>query len=237
MPSGRPRKIVENTDSATSGSVSGDTLKQLLDKITYLEGQLNKRNSVPESKEDKAPSMVIVAEEEKLDEFDSIKINQDDYIKVVSLCNHELNLSTTRFNKGGKPPFMFKKFGETKRILYSDLVQIMENHANFLNDGLFFIADKRVIRRHGLNELYEKILSKEKIEGIINGNIKDFVSILRETTKEQQKIVCDIVMDKLLAGEKMDLNLIKEISEVTGINISENTEYNKRYLEVMNINK
>jgi hypothetical protein len=144
------------------------------------------------------------------DESNEIKISGDDYIKVMSLCPHVLNLTTEQ--KGRGKLFMFKSFGEVKRILYSDLVKIIENHNNFLHDGLFIILNNKVVRRHGLDEVYAKILTKEKINAILNGEQSDAVNLFKSTNLNQQKIIIDIIVAKLVDGLYLDLNLIDRIS-------------------------
>jgi hypothetical protein len=101
-----------------------------------------------------------------------IRIALDEYIKVMSLCPNELNLST-RKGKGGKT-FVFNKLYEVKRIMYQDLADILENHRNFVDAGFFVILNKDVIRHQGLDDAYAKILTKEKmVEDIVNGKEVD----------------------------------------------------------------
>jgi hypothetical protein len=221
----RPRKnkiVVENT------TIVDDEKEQLRQQIIELsqklESLIQNTTTIPEKQE------VLV---EQLDEFDSIKINQDDYIKVISLVPHTLNLTTKA--RGLGKLFSFKAFGETKRILYSDLVEIMESHTehtDFLREGYYYIADKRVIRRHGLDELYQKILTKEKIEKVISCDPKEALSLFQSANKTQQQFVCDILINKLVAGEKLDLNLIDSFSRISGIKIQERAEEAKSYEEI-----
>ena len=75
------------------------------------------------------------------------KIQLDDYIQVMSLCNYTLNLSTEGLGRGKK--FTFTKFGEIKRIMYKDLVDILEAQSSFLEKGLFYLLNKDVIRKIG----------------------------------------------------------------------------------------
>ena len=84
-----------------------------------------------------------------------IDIRPDKYIQVMSLCPHPLNLSRNR----GKP-IRFSRFGESKRIIYSDLVDIIDNHPTFTEEGLYYIMNADVIHRHGLEDFYIDILKR-----------------------------------------------------------------------------
>ena len=164
------------------------------------------------------------------DDFSNIKIAQDEYIKVVSLCPMQLNLSTQGMGKG--KVFRFEKFGEVKRILYSDLVDILEVHSGFVDQGFFYIMDKKVIRKHGLDEVYEKLLTKDQIQKIIDGDQKDSISLFESANDKQREFICDILIEKLQNEEKLDLNLIDRISRIAKVNIIDKAEEAKKYQEI-----
>ena len=118
-----------------------------------------------------------IMEQSSIDEYeeDDIDINPQKYITVISLCSGQLNLSTLPGGKG--KVFSFQKFGESKRIMYQNLVDIIEVSPRFLNDGFYYIADKKVIRKHGLNSVYDNLLTKEMIENIFTKAMADHRSI------------------------------------------------------------
>src|SRR5512137_2575663 len=94
------------------------------------------------------------------------KVLLDDYVPVISLLPYRLNLATKEGGQGDIKKFT--KFGEVKNILYKDLVDIIEINRSFMEAGYFYILDPVVIRQHGLDDTYSKILTKEKIEDILN---------------------------------------------------------------------
>lgn len=169
--------------------------------------------------------------DDQYDNFDSIKILQEEYIKVMSLCPMELNLSTEGMGKGKR--FKFDKFGDIKRILYSDLVDIMESNSHFLNYGFFYILDKRVIRKHGLDDAYEKLLTKEKIEKVISFNEKDAVDLFNSANKNQKDIMIDMIIEKIKNSENVDLNIIDKISRIAGVNLYEKGQEAKEFSELI----
>lgn len=190
---GRPNKekVEEMTEKENTNDI--DQLKLQLAELQALVKELQKEKK------------------EKPD--DSDKVSLGNYVKVMSLEPNILNLSTGGNGKGNI--FTFKRFGEVKRILYDDLVKIMEAHRNFLEQGKFYIMKKEVIQAHGLDDLYEKILPKEKIEKIINGdNQTDAVNFFLSATDSQQDMICNMFIKKIYDGQEVDLNLADRLSRI-----------------------
>ena len=200
------------TTQGTQKSSSIDEKKEieaLKARIAELEGQ-----------------QVFATLEETLDD----KIQLDEYIPVMSLLPFTLNLSTKEGGQGNVKKFT--KFGEVKRILYKDLVDIMEASPQFLAAGFYYILDPRVIRAHGLDETYSKILSREKIEDILSANSEEGLSLYNSANEEQQKVIVDLMVNKLVENPKsVNLNIIDAISRASGIKIMDKVEDTKTLLE------
>ena len=181
-----------------------DELKKNSDDMEYLRNQIEELRKQVVALSNKKTKATLDSEE---------KITTDNYIKVMSLTPHMLNLSTEGNGKG--KIFTFRKFGEVKRILYYDLILLLEANQKFHEQGLFYIMNKTVIKMHGLEEMYEKILSKELIEKIINGdNQTDAVSVFQSATEKQQDFICDMFIKKIFDGETVDLNLSDRLSRI-----------------------
>lgn len=165
------------------------------------------------------------------DEGDNMVIGSDTYIKVMSLTPYYLTLTTQEFGRGKK--FNFEKFGEVKRILYHDLVDIMEQHQNFLNEGYFVILNRDVVRKHGLDDIYSRILPKEKIEAVMSGeNQSDAVNLFKACADSQKENMSIILIDKIVRGEFVDLNLLDRLSRIIGYNIAERAEETRKVSEI-----
>jgi hypothetical protein len=212
---GRPKKVLVADENLSEIDILKQQINELLGKVNALTGEKSKNNVSQEN-----------LDFEDIDQNNSIKINGDDYIKVISLCPYTLNLSTQ--SKGRGKLYTFTKFGEVKRIVYRDLIDIIENHSNFLNDGLFLIMNRDVIRRHGLDDLYSKLLTKEKIEEILQGNQSDAVNMFRSANPRQQEMICNMIISDMVDGKEMDLNFIDRLSRVVGYNIIEKVEDAKK---------
>jgi len=150
--------------------------------------------------DERAPTESVLIEREE--DFD---IRPDSYISVISLCPNPLNLSEGNGNRA----LRFRKFGESKRILYQKLVSYMDNHPAFAESGVFYIADKRVVRRHGLDEFYDNIITKSEIEDIVNGDTVNAIKIFNSANITQQTYISEMLIKKLIAGIRRTKRNIK----------------------------
>jgi hypothetical protein len=190
-----------------------DQVNDIPDEKTELE--LLKKQFVEQSRqfEKLQKQMSNLLETKKLKPESEQKPSKDSYVKVMSLSPNILNLATLGNGRG--KVFTFRRFGEVKRILEDDLMAIIENNRSFLEQGLFYIMDKETIRLNGLDDLYEKILTKEKIDNIMNGdNQTDAVTVFASGTDKQQDMICDMFVKQIFDGKEVDLNLTDRLSRV-----------------------
>jgi hypothetical protein len=149
---------------------------------------------------------------------DNAGIPLDAYIEVMSLVPFKLNLSTEKLGRGRQ--FSFSRFGEVKRILYNDLASIFENYRSFMEQGYFYILDQKVIRKHGLDDIYEKILSKEMIEEILKFNPKSAVRLYETATDTQREIIDGMLVHKIKQNDgEIDYNIVSQLSKIGGRDI------------------
>lgn len=147
------------------------------------------------------------------------RIPLEDLITVMSLVPYPLNLSTQEFGRGKN--VRFESFGQVRKVLYKDLLDILDLHRNFMENGFFIILDERVIKSHGLQEIYDKLLIKENFDKILTGS-KGAVQLYKTANVEQQKVILTMVIEKLRDNpEAIDLNLVDQLSRISGINIGE----------------
>jgi len=161
---------------------------------------------------------------------DEIEISMTKYIKVMSLCPNRLNLSTE--SRRGK--FKFNKFGEVKRVMYKDLVEVMELQDSFLQAGLFLILDKDVVRLHGLDDVYERILDGGTIEKLITGELSnEALSLFLAAPVRQQDAIVDLIIRKLVRDdESVDMNFVFAIEKGTDRSITQRVQEAKEYNEL-----
>jgi hypothetical protein len=158
------------------------------------------------------------------------EIKPNEYIKVMSLTYGELNLTTATTT--GKKVHTFNKFGDVKRIVYSELVEILHNQFHFAEDGLFYIFDRRVIEFHGLVDAYEKILDKDTLVNILDKSRDEVVSLFKNASLAQKETIQSLLVDKLLKEDaEVDYGKIDAINRHSTKNILTAVEELKWYQE------
>jgi hypothetical protein len=172
----------------------------------------------------------VLIENKKEEKTEAKPIAPNEFVKVMSLCANKLNLATRPHGQG--KTFSFDRFGETKNILYSDLLEINNNQKNFLEAGYYYILDDRVIDFEGLNDIYDKILSKEQIERILS-NEKDASELFQKANPKQQTVIVKFIVDKIITGEDVDFNLINALSKVSKIDIQARVKSAQNVIEII----
>ena len=160
---------------------------------------------------------------------------QDDYIEVVSLCPSMLTMTTEQ--KGRGFPYTWIAFGDVSQIVYSDLQRLIKNHGSglytdFFREGWVYINDKDVVKKSGFNQIYKKILNLSQMKKIILCDSKECVDLFKSTNKRQQLHVCDILIDKLAKGAKLDLNIVSELGRIVGVKITDEADEAIEYNEL-----
>lgn len=202
-----------DTQSTTPLSTESlDEIAKLKARIAELEGKEKK-----ETKRGRPPKAVSAVSASQKEDRPG-KVQQDEYISVVSLIPYTLNLSTKEGGQGSVKKFT--KFGEVKQILYKDLVDIMEVNSSFMEAGYFYILNKNVIRQHGLDDIYSKILTKEKIEEIIRVDSDNALTLYNSATDQQKEIIVELLIDRAKKdANSLDMNIVSKISKAAKVDI------------------
>jgi hypothetical protein len=198
----RQKKRKENNIvNNTSESLGKETVKRRT-TTSELEKQIEElKKQIEDSKLNESKSKIVE------------DVAPNERIKVMSLVNNPLTLSTMK--SGGGKRFEFDRFGETRNILYSDLLDVNNNHKNFLEAGYYYILDDRVVALEGLEDIYEHILTKDKIEKVLS-NEKDAIALFQKANPKQQDVVIRLIKSKLINNEPIDFNLVNELTRVSG---------------------
>jgi hypothetical protein len=182
--------------------------KELLAKIALLE-----KNIVDAS--EKSVKNVAPKESERA-------LHPDEYISVISLCPHILNLKVGRSSNAEQ--YRFEEFGEMSRILYRDLAKIIESNKKFTRGGYYYILDKRVVRNHGLDDSYSKILLKEEIERLFVEKPDQAGEMFSESNAQQKKLISEIIINKIAKGEVIDMNFVRLVGDDVGRDLVEDAK-------------
>ncbi len=164
-----------------------------------------------------------------MDDSDS-KIDRFEYIEVMSLTDGQLSLSTEPFGKG--LTYTFEKFGETKRITFEKLMDIIEARRTFMERGYFYIMDDRVIRIAGLTHIYDKILPREDILKVFSDEYEDAKDTFDKANDGQKEVMIYILEKKLFNDEHVDANLVQHMADYCGRDIRDSVDFSKRLLKL-----
>jgi len=110
---------------------------------------------------------------------------EENKIEVINRCNGLLILSTEK-SQNGEHIYRFQKYGDTKNILYDDLISINKNHPNFLNKGYYYILDSEFVEKNGLGNIYKNLPNTEEKTDNENGlqifgfNQQEYVNLLQK---------------------------------------------------------
>jgi len=140
------------------------------------------------------------------------KLTADEDIMIMSLSPHPLTLTTNQVGQTGGVEYNFSRYGEIKPIINLHVSAIIEAHRRFAEVPYFYIMDERVVQRHGLSETYSKILSKEQIDQILNCESREVVQLYKSAPVTQKEIINKILIQKLINGDEIDLNVISALS-------------------------
>jgi hypothetical protein len=155
---------------------------------------------------------VRLAKQEK-----SKELAPNTYVNVMSLVGNKLNLSTKA--REPRTTFSFEKFGTVKRMFYSQLLEVIENHPNFFEKGYFYVLDHEVIDANNWNDLYSKLLTKEMIESVVN-NSSNAIDLFTGAGEGQKEVIINFLIEKIISGQAIDFNLIAKLNNMENIDIN-----------------
>ena len=191
-----------------------DRIKKLEDQISQLT-EIMKMMMGSQNKEEPVTKEDLVTEVNE--EIEYAEPNPNKQIRIVSLCYGSLNLSTEPFGKGRL--LSFSKYGESKMVLYSTLIDIVNNNRKFAEQGLFYILDKDAVYYLGLSEFYKNIIPIDSVDKIFNYSTKEIESMLSNINDSQKQSIAHTIADKMYAGIDFDLNKVSIIDKCCGTDI------------------
>ena len=138
----------------------------------------------------------------------------DSMIRVVSLCQGELNL------KNGRNGILkFTHYGEIKPIMYSQLIDIVNLNKGFASAGDFYIENKSAVYHLGLQEEYKHIYPLKVLNNIENYDNDEIEEIIHNMCKSQRETVVTNIVNKLYKDENINQNKVKLISKLCNVDI------------------
>ena len=176
-----------------------DALKKQMEEMQKMLQQLMSQQSVPVAQS--------VQEEDSEQQKEEIPLTKR--IKVTSITTGGVNLKTSYDN--GARKFRLEHLGQTKAIQYEYLIDCINTDRWLFEDGLVYINDPQVVEEQLLEEEYKKFLTPDKIQNILSFDVETIKQMVSNSTREIQETICSVVIDKINAGESIDLNKVYAI--------------------------
>ena len=223
-------KVVSKRKASVESAEKENLASDNLTKVEELSKLVEELRKELDSIKAQSKSGVSISPQEVKSPNLTSNIQPNEYIKVMSLVDNKLNLSTKGHGEG--KIYTFEEFGEIQDILYMDLVEINNEHRNFLQAGYYYILDDRVAALAYKPETYKRILRKEEIEMILN-NDSEAIDLFQSANPKQQNVIIDLIIKKIVGKEEIDYNIVDKISRVSGVNILEKAKARIEAKEVL----
>lgn len=137
----------------------------------------------------------------------------------MSLYNGGLTLFTQDHGQGKK--FRFDNFGDVRTIQYTDLEACIAVQHRFFEEGYVRILNSDVVKIHGFEDAYKKILTKKQIEEILTYDNKTLEDMIKKTTDHIRRVIVSFAIDKILNNEFIDMNKVNIIGKFYPRDINE----------------
>lgn len=142
-------------------------------------------------------------------------IGADEEILVISLTPNKLNL----IGDNGVVLFSFDAMYEEQYIDYASLREIVRINRDMARNGRFYILDERAVNKLRLKNNYKNVLTPEQLKTLINSNTDKAIELYKLANPVQQSTIIEMVKQAKFRGENVDYNLLRELGELSGINL------------------
>lgn len=153
------------------------------------------------------------------------EVSPNKQISVMSLYYGSLNLKDGH----GSTVLKFGKYGETRPVLYSTLMDVVNSNRTFAETGKFYILDKDAVYHLGLSEYYKNLIPKDIIDNVLDYSLNIIESIIKSIDSEQRDTLIRILIEKVYTGQPVDNNKIVFIGKLCDVDILEKANEAKRF--------
>ena len=152
----------------------------------------------------------------------------DAMIRLQSLTKGELCL-----NVNGSVAINFDKYGDIKPVLYSELMNIVNNNRLFAEEGAFYIMDDASVKYLGLSRYYDSILSYDEIEQLESYSDEELRTIIPKISDFQKDVISLVFAGRMYNDEPVDRNKVEVISKACEIDIAKRAREMKEIADNM----
>lgn len=140
--------------------------------------------------------------------------SSDDLIRITSICHGELNLVVD-----GRTVLKFEKYGDTKPVLYSTLVGIVNQNRSFAEEGKFYINSDGAVYYLGLYDAYQHIYPLDVISDIYSYSDEDIKEILKLMCNEQKATLVTNIARDIYNNKTLNHNKVNLVSKCVDVDI------------------
>lgn len=162
---------------------------------------------------------VAVIHEDSPSEEDYTEPEDGKSIRVRSLFNGTLNLTY-----GDRRFVTFNKYGDENRVLYRDLIQIVNMNHKFAEEGYFEIEDANAVYFLGMTYVYNNIIKYKDIENICSYSDDKVKNLIENASDYQKSLVANRVAHQIVDGKNVDYNKVNLINKLCSVDISKRAE-------------
>lgn len=111
--------------------------------------------------------------------------------------------------------YNYRMFGENEaRIICSQM-------GSYMREGFVYIDDADFVAENGLAEAYKSLLSPEEMKSLIKQSPSTIINAYKTASEGQQKIIIDMIIQRITKGENVDANIVRDLSKLSGVNLAE----------------
>jgi len=134
-------------------------------------------------------------------------------VKVTSLVDNVLTLSTTK--NGMKPchTTKFERYGQTKSILFTQMQQILSYHTGQFEVGKVILSSEQDYNDLGIGYIYNSVALKDKIDEIVLLKDDNAIDAIFDMNEDMQEKIVDMIARKIVSGFSYDYNKIKQLKD------------------------
>lgn len=140
---------------------------------------------------------------------DKSGVNKDRNITFVNLTNGTAVLRGNSFWK------LEGRFA-SRTFLEREARIIVNNMPNMIRSGMVYITDAQFVEDNDLSEVYLNILSDKDLKELLDHDASYVVDVYKNVSEGQKNVIIDMIVDKVLAGEKVDNNVLVELGRLSG---------------------
>lgn len=93
---------------------------------------------------------------------------------------------------------------------------IVNNMPNMIRSGMVYITDAQFVQDNDLADVYMNMLSDTDLKNLLMKDVSYVIDMYKNVSDGQKQIIIDMIFEKRRAGEKVDGNILTELSELCG---------------------